>query len=126
MPNWWNIDGLEAEMPLVDWRWLCPQKLDLLARNALGDLFLRDEQGCVFLLDVSIGDSSKIAESEARFVELAHTEEKSEEWFLKSDERLYATRDWHPSRTSALDLECRLSLKKADPIRRMWPISMNT
>jgi hypothetical protein len=40
----------------------------LISRNAYGDLFLRDEQGKVFWLDVANGSLSQIASSESQFL----------------------------------------------------------
>ncbi|HWA95283.1 MAG TPA: hypothetical protein VG844_11840 [Terracidiphilus sp.] len=63
MNSRWNIYSLDVERLLKDWRWLCPQPLKLVDRNAFGDLFLVDEAGEVFLLDVGRGSFSPIATS---------------------------------------------------------------
>jgi len=41
--KWFQVDGLEIERLLRDWRWLCPSQMSLLARNLFGELFLQDE-----------------------------------------------------------------------------------
>lgn len=45
MVNEWAVDHLDVDLILVEWRWLCPQRVELVARNAFGDLFLSDEVG---------------------------------------------------------------------------------
>ena len=74
-------DTLDSERLLHYWRWLCPQPLAVIDRNAFGDLFLRDEAGKIHMLDVGAGEFVPIAESIAEFTALANTLEKQEEWF---------------------------------------------
>src|SRR5438046_279873 len=71
--------------------------MSLVARDAFGDLFLRDESGQVHHLDVAVGKLQKIAESEAQFRELAV--DKRDEWFAHSEE---ATRTWSRSMSDIL------------------------
>jgi hypothetical protein len=82
----WVVEHLDVEKLLSGWRWLCPQRLALVARNAYGDLFLCDESGRIFLLNVGIGKFAEIADTEAEFIESANTPENREEWFAESDE----------------------------------------
>ena len=81
MGKWFSVDHLDVERLLSEWRWLCPHQMALVARNAFGDLFLRDKQGAVFWLDAAVGRLTKVARSEAAFRELAETTEKRVEWF---------------------------------------------
>jgi hypothetical protein len=76
-----DSETLDSERLLCYWRWLCPQSLTVIQRNAFGDLFLRDEVGRVHMLDVGSGNFSLIAESVLEFTELAMTPEGREEWF---------------------------------------------
>jgi len=76
-----NSEALDSERLLREWRWLCPQSLTVIDRNAFGDLFLRDEAGRVHILDVGSGDFTLIAESVLEFRTLAVTPGKHEEWF---------------------------------------------
>ncbi len=92
-----RIDHLEVERLLAEWRWLCPQPISLVARNAFGDLFLLDQKGRVFKLDVSLGKIKEITESLAQFQDLSQTEEKREEWFLAADEQAAAKRGLEPN-----------------------------
>jgi len=92
----WPLGDLDGERLLADWRWLCPQKVTLINRNEFGDLFLRDEKGEIFRLDVASGNFSRIAESESQFLELSTEVENLEEWFAESATRAAAERGLIP------------------------------
>jgi hypothetical protein len=79
-----GVGNLDSERLLSEWRWLCPQPLTVIRKNAFGDLFLRDEAGKVHLLDVGSGQFSLIAASVSEFTELAGTPEKQGEWFAEA------------------------------------------
>jgi hypothetical protein len=96
MAGHWLVDDLDAERLLADWRWLCPLNVTIVDRNAYGDLFLRDEGGRVFRLNVAIGNLSLIAESEAQFLVLCQDADNREEWFAESDTRAAAERGLTP------------------------------
>jgi hypothetical protein len=96
MANQWPVDVLDVERLLVDWRWLCPQTVTLINRSAYGDLFLRDEAGTVFWLDLATGSLSQIADSEPQFLALSEDADKLEEWFAESDTRDAAERGLIP------------------------------
>jgi hypothetical protein len=85
-------ETLDSERLLRSWRWLCPQSLTVIDRNAFGDLFLRDDSGRVHMLNVGLGDFSLIAESVPEFTELATTPERREEWFAERDVNAAAER----------------------------------
>lgn len=97
MEHYFAIDHLNVERLLAEWRWLIPQPMSLVARNAFGDLFLRDEAGRILKLDVSLGRKIEIADSVAEFQELSRTKEKQEEWFLQADELGAANRGLKPN-----------------------------
>ena len=78
----------DAERLLREWRWLCPQALTVIDKNAFGDLFLMDETGSIHLLNVGSGQFTVIAESISDFMERARTPEMKEEWFEESTARL--------------------------------------
>ena len=86
----WPVGDLDGERLLANWRWRCPQAVTLINRNAYGDLFLRDEEGKVFWLDVAIGSLSQIASSESQVLALSENADKLEEWFAESDARTAA------------------------------------
>src|ERR1700758_1903262 len=102
MENWFAIEHLDVERLLADWRWLVPNRMTLVARNAFGDLFLRNDSGAVFRLDVAVGKLTKVAESETRFRELAATGEKRKEWFAEADEQTAAARGLKPNATQCI------------------------
>lgn len=97
MPDYFLVEHLDVDRLLSEWRWLCPQPLALVARSAFGDLFLRDEAGKIFKLDIAIGEMKEVAGSEAEFGNLASTKEKREEWFAESAELAAADRGLKPS-----------------------------
>jgi hypothetical protein len=86
MKDHFLVEHLSLERLLEEWRWLCPQTVALIARNAFGDLYLRDEYGKILKLDIAIGQIKEVAESDTEFRKLASTKEKREEWFAESDE----------------------------------------
>jgi len=102
MMNWWAIDDLDVESLLSGWRWRCPRKLELVARNAFGDLFLSDESGAVLELDVAVGKLSKVSESIAEFRELSAQPDKQEEWFAKKDELAGAAQGFMPNASQCI------------------------
>ena len=100
--EWFNVERLDVERLLAEWRWLCPDNVQLIARSAFADLFLRNESGQVFRLDVAIGKLSKVADSEAELRALAGTREKREEWFAETDEKAAAGRGLVPAPTQCI------------------------
>jgi len=96
MESYFLVDHLDVERLLGEWRWLCPQPMALVARTAFGDLFLRDEAGIIFKLDIAIGQLKQIAKSEAEFRNLARTKEQREEWFAERDESAAAAGGLNP------------------------------
>ena len=85
-----------------DWRWLCPQTVELVARNAFGDLYLKDEEGKVLRLDVAIGRLEQVANSEKEFRELAADADRRQEWFAEKDEQAAARRGLKASKTQCI------------------------
>jgi len=112
MQNWFEIDHLSVEQLLANWRWLCSERMRLVARNAYADLFLCDETGGMFHLDVAVGRLTKVADSEAQFRQLAQTDEKREEWFAESDERAAAARGLIPGANQCIGFSIPLVLSK--------------
>jgi len=99
---WFPADDLEVERLLSDWRWLCPSSATLLARNVFGELFLEDETGAVLWLNTTIGKLSKVADSNAEFLQMAGTPEKRGEWFVEDEEKAYAQRGLIPSSSQCI------------------------
>jgi hypothetical protein len=100
--KWLNVDDLEVERLLSEWRWLCPAKMSLLARNLFGELFLMDETGLVFWLDTTVGELSKVANSKAEFLEMAETSQKRQEWFVEQEAGVYAELGLVPSSSQCI------------------------
>ncbi len=96
MNSEWNINSLDVERLLKDWRWLCPQPLKLIDRNAFGDLFLVDDAGEVFLLDVGAGSFSPIASSVIEFNHHLCDPAIRDDWFEEDTASLAATRGLIP------------------------------
>ena len=96
MKDHFLVEHLSLERLLEEWRWLCPQTVVLVARNAFGDLYLRDEFRKILKLDVAIGQIKEVAESETEFRKLASTKEKREEWFAERDELAASGRGLKP------------------------------
>lgn len=113
MKQWLAIDHLDVEHLLADWRWLLPNRMTLVARNAFGDLFLRDDSGAVFRLDVATGKLTTVAESELQFRELAATGEKREEWFAEADEQAAAERGLKPDAIQCIGFSVPLVLSQS-------------
>src|SRR5262245_20759622 len=87
MKNVFNVGHLSVDRLLSEWRWLYPKPVTLIACNAFGDLFLRDESGKVLKLDVSVGQLTEVSPSEEEFRVAAASGEKRAEWFNEEDER---------------------------------------
>lgn len=102
MDNWFAVDHLDVERLLADWRWLCPKQMTLVARSVFADLFLCDESGEVFRLDVAVGKLTKVADSEAQFRELAASREKRGEWFREAAEQSASARGLKPTATQCI------------------------
>jgi hypothetical protein len=64
------LDGIDSGALLEHWRWLVPQNLQPWFATALGDLFLHDEEGRVWWLDVGMGQLECLAGDEQEFAEL--------------------------------------------------------
>jgi hypothetical protein len=102
METWFAVDYLSVERLLTEWRWLCPRKVALIARNAFGDLFVSDESGAVLELDVAGGKMSKVSESISEFRELSANPNRQEEWFAKKGELAAAARGFMPSASQCI------------------------
>ena len=112
MSHPWPVSGLDVERLLAEWRWLCPQKLTLISRDAFGDLFLRDEEGKIFWLDVSIGRFSQIADSESQFLALSENADKLDEWFAETDAKSVAEQGLIPSPSECIGFSVPLVFKQ--------------
>jgi len=111
MADWFAVDHLDVERLLAEWRWLCPNPVSLVARNAFGDLFLRDGGGQIHRLEVGIGKLLKVADTEAQFKELATS--KREEWFAEREESAAAEKGLKPNANQCIGFSVPLVLRRA-------------
>jgi hypothetical protein len=102
MEEWFLVNHLDVERLLSEWRWLCPGRMALVARSAFGDLFLSDDVGAVFWLNVSVGKLIKVSNSEAHFREIAEASQKREEWFAEGDATAFARQGLTPNLTQCI------------------------
>ena len=102
MKKWFQVDNLEIERLLSEWRWLCPHQMSLLARNVFGELFLQDQAGAVFWLNTTTGKFNKVSDSEAQFLEMAQTSDKRQEWFAELETQAYAQRGLAPGSSQCI------------------------
>jgi hypothetical protein len=114
MGNWFDVNHLDAERLLKEWRWLLPETVTLVAKSAYGDLFLRNANGEILKLDVAIARIQKVAESEIEFRELANTQENQEQWFAKSDELAAAERGLVPNSIQCIGFSIPLVLRSPE------------
>ena len=108
-----NVAHLDVERLLSDWRWLCPKPMTLVGRNAFADLFLQDESGEIYQLDVGAGGLVKVADSLRQFLELCESSEKREEWFAESDEKAAAARGLIPGATQCVGFSMPVAFAEA-------------
>ena len=85
-----QVDHLDIDRLLADWRWLCPQTVTLVARSVFGDLFLRNSEGKVLRLDVTFAKLTEVADSVPQFHGLLQNADTREEWFAESDAKIAA------------------------------------
>jgi hypothetical protein len=118
------VSHLDIDRLLGEWRWLCPEKMGLIARNAYGDLFLTNEGGAVFWLDVSGGKLSKIAVSEVEFRASAATKELRELWFAEADEERAALRGLIPNADQCIGFATPIVFKEASSGNKPYVIDL--
>ena len=83
----WNeltvgFDTPQGDALLTDWRWLVGDDKQVLVVSALGDLFLRNEEGQIYWLDTGAARLSQVATSVEEFKRLMQQTEHADEWFL--------------------------------------------
>jgi len=77
-----KINGLSFDSLLLDWRWLVQPNYTPVLMTAFGDLFLRDEAGCVHFLDLMAGEFKHAAASQEEFEGLCEEKERRRNWFM--------------------------------------------
>jgi hypothetical protein len=102
MQQWLLVDPLDVEKLLLEWRWLYPQRMALVARTLFGRLFLRNEAGADFWLDSDESKPTEVARSETQFLEMAETSEKRREWFAEPESQALARRNLNPNSSQCI------------------------
>ena len=124
MAHWFDVDGLDVERLLTEWRWLCPEQVTLVARSAFGDLFLRNQAGEIFWLDSAIGKLTKIADSEAQFHESANTPKKQQEWFAEAEEHSAAAHGFVPNVNQCIGFSIPLIFAETGSSNKMYVVNI--
>jgi len=96
-----DVEHLDLNRLLEHWRWLCAQRVALVARNGFGDLFLRTVEGKVLRLNVGDGTLTELAESESGFEHSLAESAKRELWFAEQQLAAFAEHGLKPN-----DLQC--------------------
>ena len=91
-----QVESLDADRLFVDWKWLYPEPVTLVARNAFGDLFFKGSAGTISWLQVDVGRITKIAASSSVFLEQLSSGENRETWLLEQDTRAFAEHGLQP------------------------------
>jgi hypothetical protein len=96
-----DIQHLDINRLLEQWRWLYTEPVTLIARNGFGDLFLRTAEGKVLCLNVGNGTLAEVAESESSFKDSLKHSDKRKLWFAEQQLEAFASRGLNPN-----DLQC--------------------
>jgi hypothetical protein len=120
MQLWFDVEHLDVDRLLSEWRWLCPGKMTLIARTGFGHLFLRDEAGVVSSLDTDCGKLIRVAESESQFREMAETGEKRLEWFDEPELQALASRGLNPNSMQCIGFAIPLMFKERPSPDKMY------
>jgi hypothetical protein len=75
-------DGVDLDGLLSEWRWLADESFDPIVISALGDLFLRNDDGRIFWLNAGSGQLTKVADSAEEFKRLMVQAENANDWFV--------------------------------------------
>jgi hypothetical protein len=77
-----NLEGLNKDDLLSEWRWLLGDATQLFMVSSCGDMFLSDLQGHVFWLDSGTGQLHQIASHTAEFDTLRQQRQNADQWFM--------------------------------------------
>lgn len=76
-----RIEDLPFDSLLAHWRWLIGDACQPLLMTALGDLFLQDNIGWIYFLDLMAGSFQLVAESPEEFDQMCDNGEQRRAWF---------------------------------------------
>jgi hypothetical protein len=77
-----DTKGLNIENLLSDWRWLVNGQFTPVVMNVFGDLFLSDNSGGVYFLDLMCGEFKQVATSKEEFESLCENKDQRQSWFV--------------------------------------------
>jgi len=77
-----DLDGLDCDHLLSDWRWLVPTSLRPFSLTMFGDWFFEDSDGRVIFLDTVAAQLSEIAASRQAFLAERKKQENLDQWFM--------------------------------------------
>jgi hypothetical protein len=77
-----SLDGVDLDGLLSDWRWLVGEEYEPVVISALGDLFLRRDDGHIFWLSTGWGQLTEVADSDGEFKKLMVQPNHAAEWFI--------------------------------------------
>ena len=100
-----EIDGLDCDSLLSDWRWLVPDGMTPVSMTIFGDWFLEDRAGRVHLLDTVGGKLSEIAPSRSAFLVERERPENLDEWSMADFARLCWRAGFRPSAGQCLSFK---------------------
>ena len=75
-------DGVDFNDLLSEWRWLVGEEYEPVIISALGDLFLRHEDGRIFWLNAGWGQLTEVAKDPDEFKKLMTQRDNANEWFV--------------------------------------------
>jgi hypothetical protein len=75
-------DGVDFDDLLSDWRWLVGEEYQPVVISALGDLFLRHDDGRILWLNTGWGQLTEVAKSAEEFKKRMVQPKCAEEWFI--------------------------------------------
>lgn len=77
-----SSDGVDLDGLLSEWRWLADESFQPVVISALGELFLRHDDGRIFWLSAGWGQLTEVAASAEEFKRLMVQPENANEWFV--------------------------------------------
>jgi hypothetical protein len=77
-----DIEQVNVERLIEDWRWLTGKDKTPIIVSSIGDLFLQDTNGGIYWLNVGEGKLSRVADSADEFEKKLKDDGQVREWFL--------------------------------------------
>jgi hypothetical protein len=76
-----SIEGIDTQALLSSWP-DAPTVARSILMTVFGDLFFADPSGAVYFVDLTCGEITKVAETEAAFDQIINSNEIPAEWFM--------------------------------------------